>query len=58
MLTRVLYLYYIIRISVVEFFLLGPRVLVITLRVWYACVRGVIQCLHNDSIALLRVIDA
>lgn len=58
MLTRVLYLYYIIRISVVRFFLLDPRVFVITLRVWYACVRGVIQCLHNDSIALLRVIDA
>lgn len=53
MLTRVLYLYYIIRISVVEFFLLGPRVLVITLRVWYACVRRVIQCLHNDYIALI-----
>lgn len=40
------------------FFLWDPRVFVITLRVWYACVRGVIQCLHNDSIALLRVIDA
>lgn len=40
------------------FFLLDPRVLVITLRVWYACVRGVIQYLHTDSIVLLRVIDA